>query len=166
MPKPELQSEHRGPGRITAAALQIFGQDEKPAPTTTSSIYLPEVLHRACRNFEKFHGMETGSATEERVDSSSLTVAGWAGTHVADYEDIDWNRTEREADNSLGGCVHGGTSRGLHPLSERAKEGLNSVAASEWTLIDVIVDSGACETVMPKGLCPNIRLRESQGSRS
>ena len=43
-------------------------------------------------------------------------------------------------------------------LIERAKEGLNSVAASEWILIDVIADSGACETVMPKGLCPNISL--------
>ena len=52
-----------------------------------------------------------------------------------------------------------------YPL-ERAKEGLNSVAASEWILIDVIADSGACETVMPKGLCPNISLRQSEGSKA
>ena len=33
-------------------------------------------------------------------------------------------------------------------------------------LIDVIADSGACETVMPKGICPNIALRESEVSRA
>jgi hypothetical protein len=166
LPKPELQSEHRGPGKITAAALQIFGRDGKSASTTTSGTYLPEVLHRACRNYEKLHNMEAGSATEERVDSSSLTVAGWADTHVAENDDIDWSRHCREADMSVGGCVDGGSSRELHPLIERAKEGLNSFETAEWVLIDVIAVSGACETVMPKGLCPNISLRESQGSRS
>ena len=30
--KPELTSEHRGLGKITAAAQQIFGQEEKSAP--------------------------------------------------------------------------------------------------------------------------------------
>ena len=28
LPKPEVQSEHRGPGKINAAALQCFGQGE------------------------------------------------------------------------------------------------------------------------------------------
>ena len=62
--------------------------------------------------------------------------------------------------------MHGGTSRELHPLIEKAPHGLNSVAASEWILIDLIADSGACETVLPKGLCPNISLRESHGNKS
>ena len=64
------------------------------------------------------------------------------------------------------GCLIGGTSRRLHPLIERAKEGLNSVAASEWILIDVISDSSVCETVMPKGFCPNIRFRQSAVSKA
>jgi len=33
-------------------------------------------------------------------------------------------------------------------------------------LIDVIADSGACETVMPKNLCSNIKLRESEASKA
>ena len=37
---------------------------------------------------------------------------------------------------------------------------------SERALIDVIADSGACATVMPKHICGNIRLRESAGSKS
>ena len=55
LPKPELQSEHRGLGKITAAALQIYGQEETAAPKTTSSSYLPKVLRRACRNFGRFY---------------------------------------------------------------------------------------------------------------
>ena len=54
MPKPELQSEQRGLGKITAASLLIFGQEQETAPTTISQTYLPEVIHWACRNREKF----------------------------------------------------------------------------------------------------------------
>ena len=66
--------------------------------------------------------MEAGSSTEELVESSSLTVAGWADTHVAENDDIDRSRHCREAGMSVGGCMDGGSSRGLYPL-ERAKEG-------------------------------------------
>ena len=78
MPKPELQLEYRGPAEIAAAALKNFGEDETSARKTRPSQFRLDVLQRACRTFETFHRMEFGSATEERTDVSSLTVAGWA----------------------------------------------------------------------------------------
>ena len=67
MPKPELQSEHRGPGKITAAAMQIFGQEEKSAPRRSrkSAKYSEDMLLKACRNFERFFELAEGEAYEE-----------------------------------------------------------------------------------------------------
>ena len=41
---------------------------------------------------------------------------------------------------------------------------LAAVGPSEWTCIEVIVDSGACETVMPKDLCQLIPIVPSKQS--
>ena len=49
------------------------------------------------------------------------------------------------------------------PLT-RASGHLGSVSPAEWTLIDVIVDSGACETVMPRSLCQMIPIVPSAQS--
>ena len=57
-------------------------------------------------------------------------------------------------------------ARSLLPLIEKTPQGLNSVSPAEWVLIDVIADSGACDTVMPKGLCSNIALRKSAASKA
>ena len=59
-----------------------------------------------------------------------------------------------------------GNDRSLFRLIEKTSQGLNSVSPAEWVLIDVTADSGACETVTPKGLCPNIALREFAASKA
>ena len=41
---------------------------------------------------------------------------------------------------------------------------LNAMGPAEWTLVDVIADSGACETVMPASMLGNIVLRDSAAS--
>ena len=111
--------------------------------------------------------LEPNSSTEEWIDEHALTVVGWAHAHVAEYEDIEKARANREGNSLIGGCAAVGAGQGLYPFVEKVKESLNSnVDASEWVLIEVIADSGACETVMPKSLCGNIRLRESAGSKA
>ena len=45
-------------------------------------------------------------------------------------------------------------------------ESFNNMDSSEWGLIDVIANSGACATVMLKHNCGNARPRESAGSKS
>ena len=51
----------------------------------------------------------------------------------------------------------------LCPLTH-ATPGLYEFGIQEWTLIDVIVDSGACETFMPKSLCEHIHITPSKQS--
>ena len=90
-----------------------------------------------------------------------MKVAYWAIADITDYGEIDKHKKRREDWCLDRGCSSVSNDRGLHPLVERVKPGLNAVSMSEWVLIDVIADSGACETVMPKNLCANITLRES-----
>ena len=53
---------------------------------------------------------------------------------------------------------------GLHPMTRVGQ--LNAVGPTEWTTIEVIVDSGACETVMPRDLLAHIRIVPSEQSRA
>ena len=61
-----------------------------------SSTYRPGVLRRACRKYVLFNGWNLGDASEEVVDNSSLTVAGWADANVHELTDIDSARVEFE----------------------------------------------------------------------
>ena len=45
-----------------------------------------------------------------------------------------------------------------------ANKPLSNVGPAEWTCIEVIVDSGACETVMPRNLCQLIPIVPSAQS--
>ena len=40
------------------------------------------------------------------------------------------------------------------------------ISQMEWTCIDVIVDSGACESVMPRSMCSHIAIVPSAQSRA
>ena len=120
----------------------------------SSGTYLPEVLEKACKNFEFFYQIKPNTATEEIINTkTSLTVAGWADSHVEEWNEIDYERRRREATELSGSCFS------LFPLTLKESNSLNNVNPSEWDLIDVIADSGACETVMPKSMCQGIKLR-------
>ena len=58
------------------------------------------------------------------------------------------------------------SGRALVPLTPKVSGSLNAMSASQWTLIEVIADSGACATVLPMSMCPNIKLRESVSSKA
>ena len=165
LPKPDLITEIRGPGGVTAAALQIFS-GHPSAPIQLHANYTADILRKACVNLEKFYELDDGEATAAWIDNSSLGVPGWAEAIVVSYNGIQEAKDRREANSLTGGCSTASHVRSLHPLVEKTKQGLNNVSPSEWVLIDVIADSGACETVMPKGLCANIKLRESEASKA
>ena len=41
-----------------------------------------------------------------------------------------------------------------------------ALGPQDWVEIELTVDSGACDTVMPEGMCPQISLLESVGSKA
>ena len=54
---------------------------------------------------------------------------------------------------------------GVPFLAEKSDHGLHAVG-EEWFEMDVIVDSGACETVMPVEAAKHSRIHESPGSKA
>ena len=117
------------------------------------------MLLKARKISENFFELAEGEAYEACIDEQSLKVPGGAEANIADFEGIQSQKDQCDNNSLLGGCVTVGNDQGLYPPIEKTSQGLNSVSPAEWVLIDVIADSGACETVMPKGLCPNIALR-------
>ena len=56
---------------------------------------------------------------------------------------------------------------GISLLQEIRRSGISAVQKTdEWIMLDVTVDSGACVTVMPSGLCPGIPILENDLSRN
>ena len=52
-------------------------------------------------------------------------------------------------------------------LQEVPRSGISAIQRpDEWVLLDVTVDSGACITVMPSGLCPGISIIDNDLSMS
>ena len=89
-----------------------------------------------------------------------MKVPGWAESNVEEFAEIQRQKDQRESNSLIGFFSTIANDPSLFPLIEKTPRGLNSVSPAEWVLIDVIVDSGACETVMPKSLYSNIALRE------
>ena len=62
--------------------------------------------------------------------------------------------------------MQSGIDRDQH-VQEVPRSGISTVQRpDEWVLINVTVDSGACVTVMPSGLCPGISIIDNDLSRS
>ena len=49
---------------------------------------------------------------------------------------------------------------------KRSDNGLNNVNEPEWTEVEITVDSGACDTVMPARMCAHISIVSTPTSRS
>ena len=116
------------------------------------------MVRKACRFFERFYELSEGEAYEEWIGVHSMKVPEWSRADVTDYDKMHKHKTRREECGLDGGCSSVSNNRCLAPLVERVKPGLNAVSPTEWVLIDVMADSGARETVMPKDLCFNITL--------
>ena len=54
----------------------------------------------------------------------------------------------------------------LHVLTPKLKGNISIVSAPEWQEIEITVDSGACDAVMPTKMCPHISMVATAKSRS
>ena len=95
-----------------------------------------------------------------------------------DVDDLSLEKESRVAlDSRLTRCIpklHGTESAVEHkPRTEElntlvAREGtatLSSIPAASWRELEVTVDSGACDTVIPTDVCKEIKLQESAQSK-
>ena len=97
--------------------------------------------------------------------------SGLADAHEVDSNvDTLWNGLLRHENADVGvSCGSRGTCNGVDnsvSLLQYKPSPLSAVGVSEWQEIEITVDSGACDTVMPTSLSPQILLLESAASKS
>ena len=108
----------------------------------------------------------------EAARSTSVTTFGSTGSWLNGTD--DGSRAGRDYDQDAQGNPSqpkptviplGGTRRAISTLIPVKKvSAISSIGPEEWIEIEVTVDSGACETVMPAGLCTGIPILRSSCS--
>ena len=84
-------------------------------------------------------------------------------------EDLEEEKLMRQKKAS-GGIVHqdsaSDSTRELNTLvAKTGTNALSSIPAATWRELEVTVDSGACDTVLPTDQCQEIKLQESEQSK-
>ena len=119
---------------------------------------LSEALFQAV--IRKIQELE-GCHSIEKTQGKRVTFA--EDLKPADFgEDVDLS-----ACRNLPGIRSSAFRDGVSFLGEKPKNSLSGVAeAPEWTEIEITVDSGACDTVMPAAMCPHISIISTAKSRA
>ena len=66
----------------------------------------------------------------------------------------------------MGVLAMGTVMRQLSILTEKGSSALSAISIPEWQEIEITVDSGACDTVVPPGLSPHISMLDGPKSLS
>ena len=77
---------------------------------------------------------------------------------------VEVRRQQLAADSGVGMIDRPTTSCGLSILMEKQND-LLAIMSQEWTEIEITIDSGACDNVMPTNLTPHISLMQNENSR-
>ena len=90
---------------------------------------------------------------------------------VAAFADLHSQRHPTLADTmyevpKMGILKMGTVQRQLNLLTEKVKGALSTITIPEWQEIEITVDSGACDTVVPPSLSPHISLLEGEKYRN
>ena len=130
------------------------GAQTKPKPIPLEirgPLGISKAVTSLCDAIEKYKTIiEEQSKHQEKIATSQI---------ISQYD--------ADGTAKLGNCASiSSTAMSLNPFYESEAQALNGMSPSQWTLIELIVDSGACETVLPASLCSHIRLRESAGSKA
>ena len=118
----------------------------------------------------------------DAISRSSAGLEGWANYEKQQVNKIEPHIDDESSDCSevIGPLVVPGDAPGFMAFGSKApnnhvsgfsyaKKGLSQFSdkdASEWTMIEVTVDSGACVTVMPLMSCSNIPMVPSKQSKA
>ena len=121
------------------------------------------------------------------IEETAIAVCSHAFSECEDFDhhppvgSVGWSLFNTD-DGSCKGTIHRPRKRqplqaetldqcsraltGISMLQEVPRSGISAVQRpDEWVLIDVTVDSGACVSVMPSGLCTGISIVENDLSR-
>ena len=116
----------------------------------------------ARKAYEAFHQLPSESCTLEQVSSSSAGIEGWAAlAHRVDSQGR-WKKEATTIDILTRIPAIGAYSAGvLRPVSKAA-----AADSDGWEMLEITVDSGACDTVLPSGMLASIQTQSTPASRA
>ena len=136
---------------------QPTGFTGSPPLTTSSTTHAsPKISSRFCRK-------QRGSANESCCTSirGEVTHHGNRGGSSAAGDRSVLSRPDPDTHPSDPGGHECGLVSGLFELGDE----LHHVNTPEWVQIDVVMDSGAAESVAPSSIAPWLDIKESEGSK-
>ena len=124
--------------------------------------------------YERFHQLPLGSSTKNQIENTSCGIQGWA-TYAGTIDDTltRWEHIlpqERgtiqlsaylpipEQDNKHVDILTKATSSGRLVIS--------TVSQAGWECIEITIDSGACDTVLPSAMLSPIATEQTDASRA
>ena len=155
---------------------------------TTARETMNAVLLAARRGYEHFHGFPIGSTcTEAQIVASSGGLSGYSklgqsleeDKRVADaYAELEHSHPLVEPKSGpvkirLAECIGKPKSLALLTKAEevalattRGLPLMSTTPASGWEVIEITVDSGACDTVLPSNMLASITTESTEASRN
>ena len=124
----------------------------RPSKIEKTAMLINEMMKPAIESGNDCNGVSTASAFTPTSVSPCLRRVGATSLKMAQLAET---RT------------HSRPLTSISLLLEVKRRGISAVnKPDEWISLDVTVDSGACVTVMPAGLCPGIQIIENDLSRN
>ena len=136
--------------------------------------------------YEIFYELPEGTATIKQVENTSAKVLGWASApvHLCQVEEVPVEENpedKRERMCAVQRCLLNHTAAALKDVSLMTKPHLEMATSSGlllsapssaemnadgWELLEITVDSGACDTVLPTGMLSSINVVSTEASRN
>ena len=120
------------------------------------------IKRQAIRGYELFHNLPEGSATEAQVISTSAGINGYAeyvNQHIEDESLKKIIKLQEAIPEKKDLSILTKAGNGLPSISIVAPKG------DEWEEIEITIESGACETVLPSRMLMSIKLQPNESSR-
>ena len=154
-------------------------------PNDIHLVYM-KVLEVARRGYEHFNRIPEGGATRAQVESLKPNIMEWASYGLtsgsqrveARTEEVRKVKvrldelvtsdaiTEARSANSGRHCDLMTRATTMGAMAPRAPTAISSTVQSGWEMIEITIDSGACDTVLPSNMLSSIRTESTEASRN
>ena len=156
-------------------------QQARRETAQSAAVAYQELVDKALKGYELFHELPAGSSTSQQAENSSAGLIGWMRYHESMKDKVEKNPgsgttviTARLADCSFVDDVEFPTLgvkksvKSCNLITKQDPPTISIVAPASldgWEEIEITVDSGACDTVLPSKMLAGVPLEETEASR-
>ena len=139
-----------------------------------------QMMAWARSGFEHFHILADGSSTQRQVETSSAGLIGWAKygvTTLYEYQEqhlhlphrVPPGNPRRAVKLQLSDLLGEKHEKHVDLMTRATTQGamtISSTARDGWEVIEITIDSGACDTVFPSSMLSMIKTESTEASRN